>query len=89
MYKNTRKLWSAINAVLHNKKNKTKSITALKDSTQNGRKIYDPFKLTLILNNLFVSVGKNYAEKIPQSKIESVEYLQDVNQLSSFFFIPV
>ena len=42
-----------------------------------------------MLNNFFVSVGKDYAEKIPQSKFESIEYLQDINQLSSFFFIPV
>ena len=60
-----------------------------KSSTQNGWKIYNPFKLPSVLNNFFVSVGKNYAEKIPQSKIEPVEYLQDINQLSSFFFIPV
>jgi len=87
--KNMKKTWSAINSLLHSKRNKAKSITALKDRKLNGQKNYDPTKLPSILNDFFVNVGKNHAEKIPKPKVDFTEYLKHVDQLNSFFFAPV
>lgn len=87
--KNNKKTWSAINELLSRKKSNSKSITSLKDQHQNNRSIRDPCRLPNIMNEHFSNVGKNLADKIPQTNVSFTDFLVEIDQRDSFFVTPV
>ena len=87
--KNTRKTWSAINSLIHNKRNNSKPISALKDHSADGQVTNDPSKLPSIINKFFANIGEDLAKMMPKGKVKFTEYMRHIDQLNSFYFIPV
>ena len=80
---------SAINKLLSRKKNNSKTITSLKDPNQNNRLIRDSSMLPNIINDHFSNIGINLSNKIPQSKTSFTDFLAEIDQRNSFYFMPV
>ena len=62
-----KKTWIGINNILNNKTKKNKSVSALKDYTNNDKVSCDPTHIPDIFNEHFVTVGQKLANQLPST----------------------
>lgn len=86
---NMKNTWKAINDILNRKTYKHNPIVALKDPRTNNP-VNDPASIANIINKHFASIGKQLADKIPNSQSDYNDYLNKIKSPEkSFFCTPI
>ena len=83
--KDSKTKWKILNNITKRSKNKTSTITELK---QDNKVIKDPKDIADSFNKFFTNIGPNLAEKIKVSQKSPLEYLKN-RQTNNFEFEPI
>ena len=81
----TKALWRIINEITK-RKNKSKTMIS-KISLDNGRVVENPKDIANALNEYFVAVGPNLADKLPPSNIHFDSYLRNEDSPTGSFYL--
>ena len=75
-------IWKGIRSIVNIQDSSKKDIKLLNDK---GKNIYDPKKITELLNKYFVNVGPNIDSKIPKVHKHFREYMRKIKVNKTFF----
>ena len=81
---NTKKLWGIINHVKGKLNDKTCIIDCIKVDNID---IYNPTKIVNTFGHHYATVGKNYAEAIPQSRNSMIDYINKIPRVSNSCYL--